>query len=186
MLATWWRRAGGYLIDDVIILVPTLIVQTIVGAVLHQPVFLRGGFGAESGGDVIVRLLVNLALAFATLAYVAIFLRKFGGTIGMQAVGIEAIDRHAGTRLSVAQCWRRVGTLFVLVGLWGQIGFIIRAFYDNPNRAVVAASVCTAIGSAATLVTYLWAAGNVDTQTLQDKMAGSIVVLAEKDLPPLP
>ena len=66
------------------------------------------------------------------------------------------------------------------MSLWSQAGFFVRVFNHHPNKSVPGATVLMFISFAFEALTFLWAAGNKKTQTLQDKAVGSIVVSVDR------
>jgi uncharacterized RDD family membrane protein YckC len=179
-LAGWWRRGVGQFIDGVILSVPSVVAQLLIGAITGTNAFPSGGYGNEPVGAVVAHVVVWVVLLIVGLAYAIILIRVRGGTIGMSVMGVEAVDQATGLRLSPRQSVQRALTLFVLVGLWSQAAFFVRVFNHHPNKSVPAATALMFIGFAFDALTFLWAAGSKKTQTLQDKAVGSIVVSVER------
>lgn len=178
-MAGFWKRAWGLVIDAVILSAPEAFVQIIVGAAFGSDAFPRGGFGTESTGNLVVRALVSLLSAIAFFAYPAWFIGNRKQTIGMKAVGIEAIDFASGASLSKRQAWQRAIFVFLVVDGLPQINVALRFFNDHPNKALSAGYLLTPIGATLALLVYSWSLWDRHNQTLQDKVVGSVVVLTE-------
>lgn len=179
LLAGWWRRAGGLLLDGLIIGVPGAIAGFAVGyhAVRSGAVTGPGfsGFSTTTTSSGIVA--VSVLTALAGVAYAGILIGARGQTVGMMAVGVRAVDLHSGGPLGYASSWRRAGVAFALVGLAGVIESFVRLTGSSTGQttAIVLLGVASLAGK---LTTYLWPLGSARNQTLQDKAVSSVVVLA--------
>jgi uncharacterized RDD family membrane protein YckC len=182
-LAGWWRRAGGQIIDTLIIGVPLFIVGLAVG--LTSIGNGSTGFSVSSSSTVSsvsdVSTAARMALLIVALAvyftYAVTLLKLRGQTVGMMAVKIKAVDKSSGNALSMRQVWLRVLTVYFLISVWSDIGEIA-AISQHLNRATGGAALWPLIGFVGGLTTYLWPLGSRFRQTLQDKAAQSVVVLA--------
>jgi uncharacterized RDD family membrane protein YckC len=172
VLAGWWLRFGGYVLDAIIIGVPSFAIGVLIG--LTQRDNTTPGFtgyrigGAAQAAIVIITLLI-------TLGYPYLLLRYKGQTVGMMAVGVRAVDRLSGAPLSPRQAGRRVLAFFVIVELWAQISALI-GYHHLYGPVPVGEVLFRLLAIAALITTALWPLGNPVNQTLQDKAAGTVVV----------
>jgi uncharacterized RDD family membrane protein YckC len=172
VLAGWWLRFGGYVIDGIIVGVPSFVIGVLIGLTQRNntiPGFTGYRVDAAAQAAIVITTLV------ITLGYPYLLLRYKGQTIGMMAVGVRAVDRVSGAPLSSGQAGRRVLAFFVIVELWEQISALIG--YHHLYGPVPAGEVLfRLLGVAALITTALWPLGNPVNQTLQDKAAGTVVV----------
>src|SRR5258708_3718288 len=98
-LAGWWRRAGAFLIDGLVIAVPSFIVASRLNSTTTE------------------RVSVNLLLIFAGIAYGAILIRAQGKTLGMRALSIAALDLRNGRKITMGAAWLRSVVAFAFFGL---------------------------------------------------------------------
>ncbi len=173
VLAGWWLRFGGYLIDAIILDVPLLVVGGFIGFadVETQASISEGHVVLSTGAEV---LIVAISVV-AVIGYPLLMLRLRGQTLGMMAVGVRAVDSASGLPLSTRQTWARVLTFFALGQLWIQVATVI-TFADTTQTRPVASTVLRLLAFAGLLTTGLWATGNALNQTLQDKAAGTVVI----------
>jgi uncharacterized RDD family membrane protein YckC len=172
VLAGWWLRFGGYVIDGIIVGVPSFVIGVLIGLTQRNntiPGFTGYRVDAEAQAAIVITTLV------ITLGYPYLLLRYKGQTVGMMAVGVRAVDRVSGAPLSSGQAGRRVLAFFVIVELWEQISALIG--YHHLYGPVPAGEVLFRLLAVAALITTaLWPLGNPVNQTLQDKAAGTVVV----------
>jgi uncharacterized RDD family membrane protein YckC len=173
LLAGWWRRFGGYLLDLIIVDVASLIALKIIERIdvaLRAP--LPPGLYPPTPGAQVADIVANVGIV---VGYSFVLLRFRGQTVGMMATGVRVVDHSSGLALNTPQTWRRVFAFFMIVMLWQQIAFVI-----GTNHVVgptpIAASIFVAIALAGLVTTGLWPTGSKFNQTLQDKAAGTIVV----------
>jgi len=132
-LSGWWRRAGGLIIDDLI-----------VGALLYV-LWIALGYALYSHPDGLValghapiatagpRIAVIFGAAMITLTYQIVLLGMRGQTLGMMAVGTKAVDRSGG-RLSTGQVVKRVLLAYLLTGFWSGLNGVVSLLYaPNPS-----------------------------------------------------
>jgi uncharacterized RDD family membrane protein YckC len=173
VLAGWWRRFGGFVLDMIIVDVAGLIVLKLIERIdvaLRAP--LSPGLHPPTPGGLVAEVVANVAII---VGYSFALLRFQGQTVGMMAAGVRAVDRSSGVALDTAQTWRRVFTFFMIVVLWEQIAFVIRT-NSIPGPNPVAASIFALLALAGLATTGLWPTGSSLNQTLQDKAAGTIVI----------
>jgi uncharacterized RDD family membrane protein YckC len=172
VLAGWWLRFGGYVIDGIIIAIPTLVIRFAIDASHQNNSILNTGDvhpdAAAQVGIVITSLLIGLG-------YPYVLLRHNGQTVGMMAVGARAVDRLSGAPLSSRQAGRRVLAFFLIFDLWAQIATII-GFSHVYGRTSTGQTIFLLLSFAALTTTALWPQGNPLNQTLQDKAADTVVV----------
>jgi uncharacterized RDD family membrane protein YckC len=173
LLAGWWRRFGGYVLDLIIVEVAIAIVLKIIEKIdvaLRAP--LSPGLHPPTPGAQVAEVVANVAIV---VGYSFVLLRFQGQTVGMMATGVRAVDRSSGAALNTPQTWRRVLTFFMIVILWEQIAFVIRT-NSVTGPTPIAASIFIAIALIGLVTTALWPTGSTLNQTLQDKAAGTIVI----------
>ena len=181
-LAGWWRRAGGLLLDNVIIVVSTFAIGAVLGLIFYANAlaFILANNPYSAGPA--ARFLFLAAEAAIGIAYAVWFLGHRSRTPGMSAVGITAVDR-SGATLSRAQAWKRAFTVFALVGIWIQIANLIKVVHKTPHGHIGIGGIFELLYVAGLLTTYLWPLGNSLNQTLQDRAVGSIVVIGSRQSP---
>ena len=177
-LSGWWRRAGGQILDDLIIGIPFAVVGFVValsaahGDTTHTT-FTFGSLASTGGGLVPLRILLAFAQLAAVFAYAVWLIGSRRQTVGMQAVGVTAIDL-SGRALTRRQVWMRALYRVLFVGLWSTA--LQAAVLVDDSRHVGLTAVAEVVPFALTLLVYLWAVGSERNQTLIDKAAGSVVV----------
>jgi len=171
-LAGWWLRFGGYVLDAIIVGVPSFVIGFLIG-LTQRGNTIPGVVGSHL--DAAAQAAIVITAVLITLGYPYLFLRHNGQTVGMMAVGVRAVDRTSGVALSSAQAARRVLTFFFLVEVWEQISAVI-GFSHVYGPAPVGESLFRLLALAALVTTALWPLGNPVNQTLQDKSAGTVVV----------
>lgn len=176
VLATWGRRAVGAILDSLIIGVPAVAIEMLVGSLFYSGPLAFGMTGHTPDMSATVRVIIGVSFSILGLLYAVWLIGYRGQTVGMKAMGVIAVRAGTGQPLSGRQVWIRAVTLFLLVSLWTQMGFIIDA-YGKASRGHRPGSALSFIGVALALVTYLWPLGSPSNQTLQDKAAGSVVLV---------
>lgn len=171
-LAGWWLRFGGYLIDGIIVGVPSFLIGVLIGLTQRNNTVL-GGFAIHP--DVAAQVAIVITSLLVTLGYPYLLLRYKGQTVGMMAVGVRAVDRISGVTVSSRQAGRRVLAFFLIVGLWLQISTIIGYSHVYGPRPI-GQVLFELLAFAALITTALWPLGNPVNQTLQDKVADTVVV----------
>jgi uncharacterized RDD family membrane protein YckC len=172
LLAGWWLRFGGYVLDGIIVAVPSFVIRFAIDATQHNNSILNtSGVHPDTAaqvGIVITSLLIGLG-------YPYVLLRHNGQTVGMMAVGVRAVDRVSGAPLSSRQAGRRVLAFFLIFDLWAQIATII-GFSHVYGRTPIGETIFLLVSLAALTTTASWPLGNPLNQTLQDKAADTVVV----------
>ncbi len=171
-LAGWWRRFGGYVLDIIIVDVPSFVIGLLIGlATRGSAVSTPAGTHPSTATQVTV-VLVTVVIS---LGYPYLMLRFRGQTVGMMAAGVLAVDRTSGVRITAAQAARRVLAFFFIVSLWLQIAAVI-GFNHVGGPLPVGETLFRLLAFAALATTALWPLGNPANQTLQDKVAETAVV----------
>ena len=143
MLAGWWRRVGATFGDDLILIIPTLVVASIF---------------AQLDGNVVGAL---VALVLEGIYMVKLLSSARGQTIGNRVAATRVRSAGNGQAISLSQAFKR----------WGFI-----AVYSAIELASSPASIY--IVALIALVDNLYPLYDARNQTLHDKFAGTIVVLA--------
>jgi RDD family/Protein of unknown function (DUF2510) len=113
VLAGWGRRAGGYLIDNLILLFPILILNIVVGLTLKSNSSNYELFGTSNHVSLTVVVILDIVGAALRIGYSAWMLRWRSQTVGMIAVDAVMVDQRGAAKLTWAQIWKRV--LFVQI-----------------------------------------------------------------------
>jgi uncharacterized RDD family membrane protein YckC len=172
VLAGWWLRFGGYVLDAIIVGVPSFVIGLVIGLTQRNNT-IPGFVGTHLDWAAQVAIVVTTLLI--TLGYPYLLLRHNGQTVGMMAVGVRAVDRASGVALSSSQAGRRVLAFFFLVEVWEQISAVI-GFHHIYGPQPILYGLFRLLAVAALVTTALWPLGNPVNQTLQDKAAGTVVV----------
>lgn len=143
MLAGWWRRVGATFSDNLILLLPTLIVYSLFAEL----------------DDLVIGALV--ALAARGVYFVKFLSGERGQTLGNRVAASRVRDALTGRRITSLQAFRR----------WGFIA-IYTAFILGPHPV---AQIVFYVAVLSDCLFPLWDPRN---QTLHDKFAGTIVVVA--------
>jgi uncharacterized RDD family membrane protein YckC len=153
-LATPWRRLAGYLIDGLVLLVPTFVL--LVAYIGNNAAFADLLETRNPTADQVQRVANGLwpavlLLVLAQGVYYVLFIHLRGQTPGKMAVGVRVVQIEDGGRPS----WGRAGIR------WG---------------VPTAASLLPGAGGLAVLLVYLWMLWDPKRQGLHDKAARTVVV----------
>ena len=145
--ASFWRRVGGYLLDGLIVGVPTTILAIIVSAIIISSApdiaFTQEQLQEQQDAETTATI-VSTAISFIIgLAYIVV-LNANGGTLGKQAVGIRLQDANTGEDIGIGPA-------------------LLRYIVASASALVL-------------LIGYLWCIWDDKKQTWHDKAASSIVV----------
>jgi uncharacterized RDD family membrane protein YckC len=179
-LAGWWRRAGGLLLDGLVLVVPGFGVQFLIGSILYSQVLAFGFFAHRPTADPLARSILFTVQVAVALAYAGIMLGYRGQTVGMMVAGVRAIDLEGGGPMARSQVWCRVIVSFLLAGFVNQILFYGAVSRSSSSGTPPWVPVLVLVEIALGALTYLWPLGSARRQTWADKAAGSIVVLKER------
>ena len=157
--AEWWKRLVAYLIDGVIVSIPSYIVMLIFGLGFAattpeleidpdtgQLVGSGGGFFAMIASFLVVLLVIFLL----GIAYFVYLHGSRGQTVGKMAMGIKLVKEETGELLSYGEALIR---WLVAAGLW---------------------ALCYVPG----IVDGLWPLWDAKDQALHDKVVKSLVIEA--------
>lgn len=150
----WWRRVGALILDQLILMVPSLIIVLILISDTLDEIDSEGGFqfnaqlsAFDSGGGIAASLIIIVM----TVVYFGFQHGKWGQTIGKRATGIKVVDADSGQLIGMGRSFGRVAFSQVL-------GAIPLA------------------GSVFTLLDVLWPLWDSKNQALHDKVVRSVVV----------
>lgn len=177
-MAGWWRRLLGWFIDGIVTTAPVYVIQIVLGAVALSGPGALGGLGDESKANVATRVIVNVVFAALDVAYPVIMLSRSSRTLGMMALRMRAVDLVSGGPLVPAQVWRRTATFFALVQVPFEVGFVANLHNHNVHHPVALMSVMTPVSFLLMAIAALWAVRSSRNQTIQDKVASTLVVMS--------
>jgi uncharacterized RDD family membrane protein YckC len=153
-LSGWWRRAGAWIIDGLIVMIAALIVLVLFGAVFSVGFF--AGNEAGSASTAVGLVLGFLAAIIVTLLYQPLIMARTNGrTFGKMATGIRVI-RTNGEPMDFA--WSALRQVVVI-----QIGFGILSSFTF---------------GLASLIDYLWPLWDSENRALHDMIVSTRVVLS--------
>ena len=174
-LASFWRRLGGYLIDQLILGVPTaliaipILLPTIGDLVreidansglldpnspTYDPDYLGTLFDGQFFASLALIAVVSLAIS---AAYWIVAIGRFGRTVGGLAVGVRAIDVNGAL-----PGYGRATIRWAVPASTNLLGFIPFVGF---------------VGALLQLLIYLWILWDPQRQGLHDKAAGTYVIL---------
>lgn len=185
VLAGWWRRAGGYIVDRFIETIPVLVAAFITASVIGA----SGGFlvDEQALNDLISQfeaggtpdpddLLAAIGPGFWTVLVVSsvvwLIISVINGIVLVARSGQTIGDRVVGVRKVMAG--RRVPTAGVATGRW-----------MIPNVLFQLIGSIVPFGFAVSLADYLWPLWDERNQTLHDKLVGTYVERADLAGPPV-
>ena len=154
VLAHWWKRAVGALIDGAVVGIPAFILMAIVGIGTFQAAEIEcdpvtGICTTEGGGGFVAFLLMYVLIFVLALAYQVYFNGgERGQTVGKMVMKIQVRDEATGGPIGYGKAAIRVLVAFALGLLCG-------------------------IGQVVDLLFPLW---DPKRQTLHDKVANSLVI----------
>ena len=151
------------MLDAVIVAVPIVVISVLV-TVSQRNDTIEGATGTHV--DLAGQVIIIVTALLITLGYPYLLLRHNGQTVGMMAVGVRAVDRDSGARLTSGQAGRRVLAFFLIVSLWAQLGVLI-GFHHVYGPVPAVESIFRLLSFAALITTALWPLGNPVNQTLQ-------------------
>lgn len=142
-LAGWWRRVGATFADNLILIIPTLVVGSIF----------------EGLGNVYTGAVAGLLLQGFYMVW--LIGSKSGQTVGNRIAASRVVDALTGSQVTFGQSLKR----------WGFVAIYSSLEFTGANSATLIVSL---IG----LVDVLWPLVDPRNQTLHDKFARTLVVLA--------
>ena len=180
VLAGWWRRAGGWLFDVLVIGVFTFVTEMLISEVAYAKLGAFGFPGDHPTASPAIRVLVNMFGLALGIAYAVWFIGSQGRTVGMMIFGTRAVEQSNGAELTMPQAWRRALAVVMLTQSWSEAAFFSGLGQTTTTHVGVSGGLFELVGLAGALLTYLWPLGNPLNQTLQDKFARSVVVINRK------
>lgn len=113
-LASWGRRAAGYLIDFLVVLLVVGGIAVGTGFALARTLTRPDGstITGDSGWGALV---IVVEVVVGSIAYFGLLNGLAGRTVGMRVVGIEVRDASGVGRIG---CWRASGRFAILYGAW--------------------------------------------------------------------
>ncbi|GAB2991314.1 RDD family protein [Nocardioides montaniterrae] len=178
-LSGWWKRVLAYLIDGLVIGVPTLIVVApqlgdlldVMRDQMHQaeahPGMSTHAFDARSAHIFHTMSLHQLPIVLLSLVYFAGMLRWKGATLGKLATGLRVRLREQPGQLPWGAVLRRVGILNGLSLVPSLLGAVGLEQVGSPLGILIGIFVT---------VDVLWPLWDKNRQALHDKVAGTNVV----------
>ena len=145
-LASWGRRAVALMLDSVVLVIILVVLFAI--AALSDPSF--DDAAAESAGDDDLTagwIIFLLGVFFGPFLYTWLMLGAWGQTLGKMALGIRVARAENAQRIGYPRALGRTASVWLLSILYLPI-----------------------------ILSYLWPLWDSRNQTLQDKMASTIVV----------
>jgi len=142
-LAGWWRRVGATFADNLILFIPTELIQAF--------------FIAISGGYIAAVLTIGAQGIY----FIQLLKRERAQTIGNRIANTKVVDATTGAHPTVQQIWKRWGfvAIYSIVALaLGYVGLILAGVVS--------------------IVDFLLPLFDKQNQTLHDKFANTLVVLA--------
>lgn len=164
-LASFNRRAVGYALDALVLLVVNFSVTLALSGI--------GQTGVEA------RLVV---LSLDSL-YGAVLIHSWGSTLGMVAVKISAVDKLSSETLPWGRSWMRAGSATVFVSAIPLVLSLGGMDASGSSTSAGGASLTPLLESVG-FISFLWAKYDALGQTLQDKIARSVVVTEERHTTP--
>jgi uncharacterized RDD family membrane protein YckC len=162
-LSSWARRVGAYLIDGLVLYIPTEIFIRLLITTGHYDSLIGFLEPHASGGQILTSILLLWGPA---LAYFGFFNGWRGQTVGKLAVGICVRDARTGEPIGILRGVAREGVvvflgalpLVLIVHVAAQLGLLALAL-DLPID-----------------LNYLWPLFDARNQAWHDKVVGSIVL----------
>jgi uncharacterized RDD family membrane protein YckC len=143
--ASWLRRAGGFLIDSVVVLAVTVLLAKAIGA--HTAFSSTGAHGHVALRALNARLLVAALLsAVLSFLYALAFLASpWQATLGMRACRVHVARASDGGHVTLGHSAARAGifmveqvtfTLLSIVGLLGYLADMCWPLWDARRQTV--------------------------------------------------
>jgi uncharacterized RDD family membrane protein YckC len=163
--AGFWRRVGGYLIDDLIFAVPAVILFLVIFGSTISPWFTAVSNAAQNNQPAPQLVLPTGGLiAFAvfdaafSVLYFGVLVSGWGSTVGQRAVGVRVVCQEDSAKsLPVGRAVLRA------IVWWGAA---LCSFVVGLSTIV----------ELAVLLAVLWVAWDPRKQGLHDKLGGALVV----------
>jgi uncharacterized RDD family membrane protein YckC len=163
--AGFWRRFFGFVIDWLLCFALPSLVSSLI--------LLITGYSSRTNA---VDVLWMLFLALSIVSYFTFFTMR-GRSPGMRVAGIKILDQKTGQPPAFARAFTRALLLLFLIGSW----FIVVLLGSDGRSGGLSnrEALLLDIGYVVFLVSsfgHLWISWDRKSQTLQDKIAGVVVV----------
>ncbi len=183
MYASWGARLGAYILDVLILLIPSVIVGLITGLGFTASFNLTGSSSSASSlGMYIIGTVLNLII---NTAYFAYFHGTTGQTLGKKVLNIRVIRRNNQPMDFIIAVKRMAITIAssVLSLILGMISFNTINDIAAGNLSAATSSfgflgIINFVVSIGILLDYLWPLWDSQKQSLHDKIADTLVVRA--------
>ncbi|MBM7841657.1 RDD family protein [Herpetosiphon giganteus] len=171
MYAGWGARLGAYILDVLVLLIPSVLVSVITGGGVAASFNLTGNRTASSVAMLIIGTLLNLVITYGYFIY---FHGTTGQTIGKKVLNIRVIRRNNQAMDFVAAA-KRLAITFASSAVSLLLGIV--TFGDSLTTFGIFSLINLAF-SIAVLLDYLWPLWDPQKQALHDKVADTLVVRA--------
>ena len=181
VLSGWWRRAGGLILDSIIIAIPTAIVTLIL-------IYAMGGPETLVNEDELQKLVDDLEAGNAVdFSQMFSWIEGSFWTLVVASTVVSLILGFINGVILVARSGQTLGDRVVHVRKV-QAGRTVPSFGAALLRWVIPTALnwLGTIGSLLLMLDYLWAAWDPQKQTLHDKAARTYVERADLSGPPNP
>ncbi|GAA5526927.1 RDD family protein [Herpetosiphon gulosus] len=171
MYASWGARLGAYLLDGLILLIPSGLIGVFTGAGFAASFNMTGSRSASSIGMLIIGSLITMIINYAYFIY---FHGTTGQTIGKKVLNIRVIRRNNQAMDFVVAAKRMAITFGVAII---QLFMAMLTFGDSLSTLGFL-SLINFAASIGLLLDYLWPLWDSQKQALHDKVADTLVVRA--------
>jgi len=174
--AGFWRRMAGFVVDWFICFVVPSLVSSLI--------LLTTGYSSRTR---IVDALWVLFLALIIAGYFAYFTVR-GPSPGMRLAGIKILAARSGEPPVIIQAVIRGLLMLCLIGSWFVV-VLLGSGRSGSGGLSSAASLALNVGYVLFLVSafgHVWISWDRKGQTVQDKLAGIVVVRKDAEVEPEP
>ncbi len=171
--AGFWRRLSGFIVD--------VIISFGIPSVGSSLIMLALDYSRSS---IALDVIWMLVLGVIVLAYFTVFAMR-GSSPGMRMAGVKIVDVRTGEAPDLAHSLIRGGLVLVLIGSWFFL--ILLGSYRGTGDMSRIAAILLNIDYVVFLVSFfghVWIAWDKKRQTLQDKVAGVIVLRKDATIEP--
>jgi len=175
-VAGFWRRMAGFVVDWFICFVVPSLVSSLI--------LLATGYSSRTR---IVDALWVLFLALIIAGYFAYFTVR-GPSPGMRLAGIKILAARSGETPVIIQAVVRGLLMLCLIGSWFVV-VLLGSGRSGSGGLSSAASLALNVGYVLFLVSafgHVWISWDRKGQTVQDKLAGIVVVRKDAEVEPEP
>ena len=174
-VAGFWRRMAGFVVDWFICFVVPSLVSSLI--------LLATGYSSRTR---IVDALWVLFLALIIAGYFAYFTVR-GPSPGMRLAGIKILAARSGETPVIIQAVVRGLLMLCLIGSWFVV-VLLGSGRSGSGGLSSAASLALNVGYVLFLVSafgHVWISWDRKGQTVQDKLAGIVVVRKDAEVEPV-